>query len=229
MKTLKTKSSDSFQREGPQEQSSDSTSLLVSRSAESLRKSEEKQEQLEQLNKLAEMPDAEIDLSDIPEWTEEDFRRAVRGAHSPRSAHLVTLYLEAETALWLSSYAKSESVLINFALKQAVQHGRRALRERKEGSNRPIYDRNSEVFRQGLELLSGKRVAESKYVELPEYSDAELKTFGRESWPNLKPVEVVLFVDDEVFSWLQENALSYALRTNYAVRHMQTQVSATGP
>ena len=166
------------------------------------------------------MPDAEIDFSDIPEWTEEDFRRAVQGAHTSKSAHPVTLYLEDDTASWLRSHAKSQSILIDFALKQAVQHGRRALRERKEGSNRPIYDTTSEVFRQGLELLSGKRAAESKYVELPEYSDAELKVFGQENWPKLKPVEIVLFVDDEVFEWLQKNAFSYALRTNYAIRHV---------
>ena len=220
MKTLKTKSFDLSQRERPHEQSSDSTRVLVNRSAESSRTPEEKQIQLAQLETLAEMPDDEIDFSDIPEWTEEDFRRAVQGAHAPKSAHPVTLYLDDATASWLRSHAKSQSILINFALKQAVQHGRRALRERKEGTNRPIYDTTSEVFRQGLEFLSGKRAAEQKYVELPEYSDAELKAFGQENWPELKPVEVILLVDNEVFAWLQKSASSYALRTNYAIRHV---------
>jgi hypothetical protein len=37
------------------------------------------EERRAELRALAERPDSEIDLSDIPEWTEEDFKNAVRG------------------------------------------------------------------------------------------------------------------------------------------------------
>jgi uncharacterized protein (DUF4415 family) len=57
------------------------------------------------LEELKNMPDSEIDTSDIPEWTDEMWKRAVRGADAMKMwrpvKQAVSLRLDADVLAWL--------------------------------------------------------------------------------------------------------------------------------
>ena len=82
------------------------------------------------------MPDSEIDFSDIPAWTEEDFRNAVHGPWTEREPHTVTLHVDHEVAEWLKKSAKSHSYLINLVLKREAQREKRAQSEERPELNK---------------------------------------------------------------------------------------------
>jgi hypothetical protein len=84
------------------------------------------EESLKELAALEDVKDEDIDLTDMPEWTEEDFRNAVRGPWTPREPHTLTLHIDVEVAEWLGKAAKSRSFLINFILKREAQREKRA-------------------------------------------------------------------------------------------------------
>jgi uncharacterized protein (DUF4415 family) len=79
-------------------------------------------EQLEQLAKLAAMRDKDIDLSDIPELTEEQLSRGFRpGLHRPIKMP-VTIRLDADVVGWFKEHAgdKPYQTEINRVLRQHV-------------------------------------------------------------------------------------------------------------
>ncbi|WEK04078.1 MAG: BrnA antitoxin family protein [Candidatus Devosia phytovorans] len=65
------------------------------------------EEQIAELKALSERPDSEIDLSDIPELTDEFFENAVQGV-SYRRMHKqqTTLRLDMDILHWFKSHAK---------------------------------------------------------------------------------------------------------------------------
>lgn len=84
------------------------------------------EDSLKQLAALEDVKDEDIDLSDMPEWTEEDFRNAMHGPWTPREPNTLPLYIDAAVAEWLETAAKSRSFLINFILKREAQREKRA-------------------------------------------------------------------------------------------------------
>ena len=79
------------------------------------------EEQRRELRALAERPDSEIDLSDIPEWTEADFARAVRGLfyHRPTKSQL-TVRLDNDLLAWLKAKGPGYQTRINAILRRAM-------------------------------------------------------------------------------------------------------------
>ena len=79
------------------------------------------EERLQELRALAERPDSEIDYSDIPEWGEEEFSRAVRGLFSHRPAQSrVTVRLDNSVLTWLKAKGRGYEARINTILRRAM-------------------------------------------------------------------------------------------------------------
>ncbi len=78
-------------------------------------------EQNERLNKLAKLPDSEIDTSEIPEWNEDDFRKAVLFSeeYQPRKKQ-ITARIDADVLLWLKSHGKGYQTLMNNLLRKEM-------------------------------------------------------------------------------------------------------------
>ena len=74
-------------------------------------------EQLERLKKLQEMPDSEIDLSDIPEITDEQWARAVRPM----------VWVHPRVALWFKENTPGDNyhAEINRVLREYVAEAKR--------------------------------------------------------------------------------------------------------
>lgn len=72
------------------------------------------------LEALAQMPDEDIDYSDIPETTEEDWKDAVRG-WLPLEKRMVTLALDAEVYEWIEQQGSANARTINFVLRRELQ------------------------------------------------------------------------------------------------------------
>jgi len=68
---------------------------------------------------LAALPDSEIDTSNIPEWTEEDFARAVpfHSLYKPRKEQ-ITARIDADVLAWLKSHGKGYQTLMNELLRK---------------------------------------------------------------------------------------------------------------
>jgi uncharacterized protein (DUF4415 family) len=84
-------------------------------------------EQVERLDKLAAMPDDEIDLSDIPAITDEMWARAFRpGLHRPVKRP-VTIRLDAEVVDWFKAHAGDQpyQTEINRVLRRHVQQSQK--------------------------------------------------------------------------------------------------------
>ncbi len=73
------------------------------------------------LAKLAELPDSEIDTSDIKEWSDEDFSRAVpfHDIYKPRKEQITTR-IDADILLWLKSHGKGYQTLLNDLLRKEM-------------------------------------------------------------------------------------------------------------
>lgn len=84
-------------------------------------------EELEQLKALAARPDSEIDTSDIPELTEEQWKHAVRGRFYRPAKQEITFQLDANVLEWLKSQDGDYESRINAIL----------LREMLAGLHRP--------------------------------------------------------------------------------------------
>jgi len=78
-----------------------------------------------ELSALADLPDSEIDFSDIPETTAEDWKGAVRGPRLPLESRTVTLALDDEVYEWLEREGKTQAYAINFLLKREAQRRKR--------------------------------------------------------------------------------------------------------
>jgi uncharacterized protein (DUF4415 family) len=76
--------------------------------------------------RLAEMearfndPNFEIDTSDIPEWTEEDFKNAVRGKFYRPVKQQVTAKLDSDVVAWLKKDGRGYQTRLNAILRQAM-------------------------------------------------------------------------------------------------------------
>ena len=76
------------------------------------------EEALDQLRRLAEMPDDEIDFSDIPErlYSSEPIPSL------PLEEHTLTLRVDAEVAAWLETAGKKAPDQVNSLLRRAARH-----------------------------------------------------------------------------------------------------------
>lgn len=71
-----------------------------------------------ELEKLAQMPEHEIDTSDIPEWTEEMWKRAVRGKFYRPIKKAVSLRLDADVIEWLKKDGEGYQTRANRILRE---------------------------------------------------------------------------------------------------------------
>jgi uncharacterized protein (DUF4415 family) len=73
--------------------------------------------QRRELDKLAAMPDSEIDYSDIPPLTEEQLANAFR----PRDKQLIAVRLDRDVLEWLKSYGEGYSTRLNGILRAVME------------------------------------------------------------------------------------------------------------
>lgn len=86
-------------------------------------------ERLREMKALFDRPDHEIDLSDIPEWTAEDFRNAERGKFYRPVKAQVTTKLDADVIAWLKADGKGYQTRMNAILRRAMLKERGAARK----------------------------------------------------------------------------------------------------
>ena len=82
-------------------------------------------EMAEELRRLAEMPDEQIDTCDIPEV--ENFRHAERGRFFRPIKKQVTLRLDADLLAWFQEQGKGYQTRINGALREFVEAHRKTV------------------------------------------------------------------------------------------------------
>jgi len=70
--------------------------------------------------KLAQMPDSEIDFSDIPELTEKFWKNAVRNPFYRPIKKQLTLRLDADVIAWLRKKGKGYQTRANDLLREAM-------------------------------------------------------------------------------------------------------------
>jgi uncharacterized protein (DUF4415 family) len=73
-----------------------------------------------ELEKLAQMPEHEIDTSDIPEWTEEMWKRAVRRKFYRPVKKAVSLRLDADVIAWLKKDGEGYQTRANRILRERM-------------------------------------------------------------------------------------------------------------
>ncbi len=73
---------------------------------------------------LAERSDNEIDLSDIPELTEEDWKNAVRGKYYRPAKAQITTSLDKDVLAWLKSDGRGYQTRINAILRREMLQAR---------------------------------------------------------------------------------------------------------
>jgi uncharacterized protein (DUF4415 family) len=76
--------------------------------------------QLANLKRLAARPDSEIDTSDIPELTEEQWKTAVRGRFYRPVKRQITARVDADVLDWLQSQGKGYQSRINAILRREM-------------------------------------------------------------------------------------------------------------
>src|ERR1017187_5594128 len=77
-------------------------------------------EQRDQLRELAKRPDSEIDTSDIPEMTEEQWKHAVRGRFYRPLKRQITARVDADVLEWLKGQGKGYQSRINAILRREM-------------------------------------------------------------------------------------------------------------
>lgn len=78
------------------------------------------------LEKLKAKPDDEIDLSDIPEITEEMWKTAVRGKFYRPVKEQVTVRIDADVLAWLKQRGKGYQTRLNEILRDAMLEDHKA-------------------------------------------------------------------------------------------------------
>ena len=79
-------------------------------------------EQRVELDALAARPDDEIDTSDIPEWTEDDFKRAERGKfYRPQEGHIA---IRQDILQWLGGNGHAAIERADAILRDAMERER---------------------------------------------------------------------------------------------------------
>jgi len=76
--------------------------------------------QIAELQALSAMPDSEIDYSDIPETTPEEWRDAKVGAFYRPTKQQLTVRLDSDVLTWLKAKGKGYQTKINDLLRQAM-------------------------------------------------------------------------------------------------------------
>ncbi|HKV60642.1 MAG TPA: BrnA antitoxin family protein [Candidatus Acidoferrum sp.] len=76
--------------------------------------------EVRRLKKIAQRPDSEIDLSDIPELTEKFWRNAVRNPFYRPVKKQLTLRLDADVIAWLRRQGKGYQTRANALLRAAM-------------------------------------------------------------------------------------------------------------
>jgi uncharacterized protein (DUF4415 family) len=73
-----------------------------------------------QLRRLAARPDSEIDMSDIPEFTKEEWKHAVRGKFYRPVKKQITAKVDADVLDWLKSQGKGYQSRMNAILRREM-------------------------------------------------------------------------------------------------------------
>jgi uncharacterized protein (DUF4415 family) len=76
--------------------------------------------QIANLKRLAALPDSEIDTSDIPELTAEQWKHAVRGRFYRPVKRQITARVDADVLDWLKSHGKGYQSRINAILRREM-------------------------------------------------------------------------------------------------------------
>jgi uncharacterized protein (DUF4415 family) len=76
------------------------------------------EEQRQRIAALAAMPDSEIDTSDIPEWTAEQWKQAIRGGRPAKKQ--VVVWLDADVVSWLKSQGDGYQTRMNAILRREM-------------------------------------------------------------------------------------------------------------
>jgi uncharacterized protein (DUF4415 family) len=76
--------------------------------------------QIEEIKKLAAMPDSEIDTSDIPELTEEQWKNALRGRFYRPVKQQITARIDSDVLHWLKSQGKGCQSRMNDILRREM-------------------------------------------------------------------------------------------------------------
>ena len=84
------------------------------------------EERLAKLEALAQRPDSEIDFSDIPELTEEQWKTAERGHFYRPVKRQITARVDADVLAWLKSQGKGYQSRINAILRREMLTAMRA-------------------------------------------------------------------------------------------------------
>ena len=82
--------------------------------------------QIANLKRLAALPDSEIDTSDIPELTAEQWKHAVRGRFYRPVKRQITARVDADVLDWLKSHGKGYQSRINAILRREMLTALRA-------------------------------------------------------------------------------------------------------
>jgi uncharacterized protein (DUF4415 family) len=78
------------------------------------------EEQKAELEKLAELPDAHIDFSDIPPLSDEFWKNAVRNPLYKPTKASTTVRMDSDVLLWLKSQGKGYQTRLNAILRKAM-------------------------------------------------------------------------------------------------------------
>ena len=84
------------------------------------------EERLAKLRALASRPDSEIDFSDAPEMTDEEWKNAERGHFYRPVKRQITARVDADVLEWLKSQGKGYQSRINAILRREMLTGMRA-------------------------------------------------------------------------------------------------------
>jgi uncharacterized protein (DUF4415 family) len=74
----------------------------------------------ERLRALAAKPDSEIDTSEIPEWTDEQWKNAVRGRFYRPNKKQITAKVDADVLAWLKSEGDGYQTRMNAILRREM-------------------------------------------------------------------------------------------------------------
>lgn len=85
--------------------------------------------EVEELRVLMARPDEEIDLSDIPEMTAEQWSRAVRGGHYRPAKSQVTAKLDRDVIDWLKADGCGYQTRMNAILRREMLQSRAAMQK----------------------------------------------------------------------------------------------------
>jgi uncharacterized protein (DUF4415 family) len=78
----------------------------------------------DRLAKLAARPESDIDLSDIPELTDEEWKIAVRGKHYRPIKTQITASLDKDVLMWLKADGRGYQTRMNAILRREMLQAR---------------------------------------------------------------------------------------------------------